>query len=85
MGGAGGLERLAVGRSAGFGGSYSLGKLLAGRQVAWPNLHLPTYLCLLNLSTHIGRDFQRELLPTQWHCELANPAQVLGHCRDRKG
>ena len=85
--GAGGLERWEVDRLVGFWGcDPSLSKFLVCRQVAWlsPHLHLPTYLDLLDLPAHIGRDCQTGLLLTQWHCELAHLAQVLGHCRDRE-
>lgn len=33
-----------------------------------------TYLSFLDLSTHIGRDPQEDLLPAQWYSELANLA-----------
>jgi hypothetical protein len=33
-----------------------------------------TYLGFLDLTTHIGRDPQEDLLPVQWDSELANLA-----------
>lgn len=39
-----------------------------------------TYLSFLDLSTHVGRDPQEDMLPAQWDLELADLAQVLGHC-----
>lgn len=44
------------------------------RQVDAPPSPTLTYLSFLDLPTHIGRDPQKDLLPTQWDTELANLA-----------
>lgn len=77
---ASGEQRLEQGTShKNMDGSGSSGSCVGRR--GWGALSSPrfpgptfTYLSFLDLSTHIGRDPQEDLLPAQWDSKLANLA-----------